>query len=330
MRKAFKYRLCPNAMQTKALNEMLETHRRLYNSCLEERKNAWEQAQRSVTFQEQRKHFIDHYRENEFYARLNTNSAHTTIKRLDLAFQAFFRRVRQGETPGYPRFKGKDFFHSILFGTYPNGARLTGDRLRVQHVGTIRVKLHRPVEGTIKTLLLKCEAGKWFVVFSCDLGDVVPVPTIGTPTVVSLGDGDFLRTRDGHVEELPKYLETSLDDIRKRQRSVSRKQKGGANRAKAKTQLAKAHAHIANQRRDHQHKVARAIVNRSSVIEMDGLEVKPMIRHGRPRTRRDRLFNLALHDAAWSEFTDKLKSKAEAKGIPFRNLREEDEPGAGA
>jgi putative transposase len=187
MRRAFKYRMRPNVNQTRELEIALETHRRLYNSCLEGRKAAWEQERRSVGFMEQRQDYIDHYRENPFYARLNANSAHATIKRLDLAFAAFFRRVKEYKAakargqkpkakPGYPRFKGRDRFDSIPFGTYPNGVKLDGDRLRVQHVGTIKVRAPPPVEGTIKTVTLKREADKWYVVFSCDLGDVAIQP----------------------------------------------------------------------------------------------------------------------------------------------------------
>jgi putative transposase len=98
------------------------------------------------------------------------------MRRLDKAFAAFFRPVEAGEEPGYPRFKGRDRFASIEFPAYGDGIKLVGGKLRLQHVGTIRIKRHRPIEGKIKTVTLKREAGKWYAIFSCDLGPIVVEP----------------------------------------------------------------------------------------------------------------------------------------------------------
>ncbi|RMD99249.1 MAG: transposase, partial [Bacteroidetes bacterium] len=94
MRKAFKYRLYPNRAQAAVLSEMLETHRRLYNAALEERRTAWENERRSVRYAEQSARFKEERRNNEFYARLNFSSAQATLRRLNRAFEAFFRRIK--------------------------------------------------------------------------------------------------------------------------------------------------------------------------------------------------------------------------------------------
>src|SRR4051794_24218125 len=107
MIRAFKYRLYPNTNQGRELGIMLETHRRLYNHCLEWRKTAWEAERRGVTFTEQRAWYIATWRGHPYYSRLNSNGADETIRRLDLAFRAFFRRLEAGQKPGYPRFKGR-------------------------------------------------------------------------------------------------------------------------------------------------------------------------------------------------------------------------------
>src|SRR5215469_13145921 len=123
---------------------MLESHRRLYNACLEQRKTAYEAERRSVKYAEQSAWFKGQRVVNLFFARLNFSSAQATMRRLDKAFANFFRRVKEGaDEPGYPRFKSKDRYSSIEFPAYRNGIRLLGNRLRVQHVGAIRAKLHR-------------------------------------------------------------------------------------------------------------------------------------------------------------------------------------------
>src|SRR4051794_15718460 len=181
MRRSFKYRLWTNADQERELAAMLETHRRLYNSCLDERKSRYEGDKVTVKYAEQSARFKAGRQTNPFYARLNFSSAQATMRRLDKAFANFFRRVKSGDKPGYPRYKGRDSFNSVEFPAHGDGIRLSGDRLRVQHVGTIRVKLHRPTEGAIKTLSLRREAGKWYAVASCDLGKVAVEPSANPP-----------------------------------------------------------------------------------------------------------------------------------------------------
>ena len=209
MRRAFKYRLWTNANQERELATMLETHRRLYNTCLEQRKIAYETEQRTVKYAEQSKWYKEQRAINPFFARLNFSSAQATMRRLHEAFEAFFRRLKTGEKPGYPRFKGQDRFNSFAFPSYyprTDGVKLIGDRLRVQHVGLIRVKLHRPVEGKIKTVTILREPGKWYAVFSCELPDV-PVADNSKPAVgVDVGLESFLTTNEAPPQTDKMYL----------------------------------------------------------------------------------------------------------------------------
>src|SRR4051794_22780634 len=144
MRRSFKYRLWTNADQERELAAMCETHRRLYNSCLDERKSRYEADKVTVKYAEQSARFKAERQTNPFYARLNFSSAQATMRRLDKSFANFFRRVKPGEKPGYPKFKGRAFSNSIKSPAHGDGTPLTDNRLRVQYVGTIRVKLHRP------------------------------------------------------------------------------------------------------------------------------------------------------------------------------------------
>ncbi len=306
MRRAYKYRLFVNANQSRELTAMLETHRRLYNSCLEQRKTAWEASKKSVSYYDQCKWFTAENKTNPFYARLTVGSAQATMKRLDKAYAAFFRRVKAGGAPGYPRFKGRDRFDSIEYKEHGTGIRLTGNRLYVQHVGTIRVKVHRPHQGTIKTATLKHEAGNWFVILSCDLGDV-KVETNGLPSVgVDVGLEHFLTTSDGEHVANPRFLKAELPELRRRSRALSRKKKGGKNRRKSRVQVARLHARVANVRREFHHQTALKLVRRFGLVAVERLNVQGMLRNHR--------LARSIADAAWSAFLLLLRAKAESAG----------------
>ena len=310
MRRAFKYRLFTNANQERELASALETHRRLYNACLGRRKTAYETDKRSVKYTEQSAWFKGQRRANLFFARLNFSSAQATMRRLDKAFANFFRRVKDKVAQaGYPRFKGRDRFDSIEYPSHGDGIRLTGNRLRVQHVGTIRVKLHRPVEGVIKTLTLKREADKWFVVASCDLGDLCVKPSALPPVGIDVGLESFLTTSEGKGEPNPRYLKTALPKLRVAGRAVARKKKGGKNRRKAVRRLQKVHARVKNLRREHHHAVACRLVLAFGLIAVEALNIKGMLANGR--------LSRAISDAGWAGFLDVLRCKAEKAGAQF-------------
>ena len=149
MRKAFKWRIYPTARQKLALGVMLETHRRLYNQALAERNTAWEERQASVSYGDQSARLKDARANNTYLAATNFSSCQATLRRLDRAFQAFFRRLKAGEAPGYPRFKGWNLFDTVEFPSYGDGCKLEGALVYFQPIGQVKVKLHRPVEGVI-------------------------------------------------------------------------------------------------------------------------------------------------------------------------------------
>ncbi|HEY7091670.1 MAG TPA: transposase [Ktedonobacterales bacterium] len=306
MRRAFKYRLYPTAKQEQMLVEMLETHRHLYNRALAERKTAWDERQESVTYGQQSAHLKDGRTTNLYLAHTNFSSCQATLRRLDRAFQAFFRRVKNGETPGYPRFKGWSRFDTVEFPSYGDGCKLEGTLVYFQYIGQIKVKLHRPVEGTIKTISFKREADGWHVVFSCELPDVEVAPSQMPATGIDLGLKAFLVTADGRKIPPPRYYRKAQAALRCSQRAVSRKQKGSKRRKNAVARLAKQHLHIANQRRNFHHQVARRLVSDYGMIAHEALNILGIARSSLAKS---------THDVGWGRFLGILHSKAEGAGV---------------
>ena len=180
MQRAYVFKLYPTRAQHPALVEQLDTHRHLYNRALAERKTAWETEQRTLTYGEQSATLKGQRATNPFMARVNFSSCQRTLKRLERAFGAFFRRVKAGAAPGYPRFKGRHRFDTVEY-THTDGCRFFGTSLYVQHVGRLKVKQHRPVEGSIKAVSVTRKADGWHCVLVCDQGepDVLPSTPAG-------------------------------------------------------------------------------------------------------------------------------------------------------
>ena len=306
MWRSYKYRLYPNRLQVRALDAMLESHRRLYNLALRERRDVYETEERYVSHGEQSSRFKETRRALASFAALNFSSAQATLRRLDRAFKAFFRRVKSGDAPGYPRFKPEDRFRTIEFPSYGNGCRLKDNgRLYLQNIGHIKVKLHRPIEGTIKTVSVKRSCGKWYVIFSCDLGDAPEATTEGPAVGIDLGLKSFLVTSDGESVEPPRYFRESQRKLRVAQRSVTRKKKGSGRRRKARQRVASLHEKTANQRRDFHHKQARKLVDTHGLIVHEDLNIEGIA--------RSRLAK-STHDAGWASFLNILSYKAEEAG----------------
>ncbi|MDR9816208.1 MAG: transposase [Candidatus Methanoculleus thermohydrogenotrophicum] len=150
MRKAYRYRLYPSKSQVTLLEQTLEICRWVYNDTLALRKTAWEQEQHSISLYETNKILTQWKKERPDLNRVHSQVLQNVQVRVDLAFKSYFRRVKAGKKPGYPRFKGKGRYDSF---TYPqSGFKLDGDRLHLSKIGDVKIILHRPIEGTIQDL----------------------------------------------------------------------------------------------------------------------------------------------------------------------------------
>jgi putative transposase len=314
VRKAYLYRLYPTAAQALAAQGQLALACELYNACLEERREAYRRMGTSLGYYDQANQLKDLRRIRPDLGLLNFSMLQATCRRVQRSFEHFFRRVKAGETPGYPRFRSARRWDSITFPSYGDGCKVADGRLYLQGIGRIKVKLHRPIEGTIKTVTLKRSCGTWYVAFSCDLGDALPAhttpggyPVPAAPAVgIDLGLKAFLVTSDGDRVAPPKLYRAAQAHLRRAARRVARRKKGSTRRKKAITVLVKVHEHVANQRRDFHHKTAKVLVDAHGLIAHEDLNVR-----GIARTRLAK----STHDAGWAAFLAILAHKAVDAGV---------------
>ncbi|UQN10338.1 transposase [Deinococcus sp. QL22] len=300
MLKAFRYRLYPTKTQETALLEQLRLCRNLYNCALQERRDAYKKAGKTITGYDQMKHLSEIKEALPEYKGIHSQVLQDVLKRLDKAFKAFFRRIKSGEKPGYPRFQGRDRFDSIC---YPqSGFSLSDKTAFFSKIGNIRVRLHRPIEGTIKIATIRRECGEWYVSYVCEV-EATPLPETGSSVGVDVGTTWFCITSDGEFTQNPRYFQTAMKKLRVAQRSVSRKKNKRSNRRrKAVQHVAKLHRKVSRQRLDFHHRTAVKLVRENDLIAHEGLNVEGM---GRGNLAR------SIHDVGWSQFFSLLSQKAE-------------------
>ena len=310
MRKTFKYRLYPTPAQRTALTKQLDCCRWIYNKALETRKEAWEQRQESVSRYDTSNMIPQWKAENEWLNQGHAQAMQEALKRLDLAFRAFFRRVKAGEKPGYPRFKGRRWYKSFQF-TYGDGLRLKDRRLYVQNIGLIRVFQHRPLpdEAKIKTAILKRDnLDHWHVVFQLELPDVEAAPD-GRPEVgIDMGLETFAALSTGELIENPRWSRSAEEKLATLQRRRARCKKGSRKYAELSRQIRRLHEHTANQRRDFQHKESAKIAARFGLIAVEDLNIKGLARSH---------VSKSIADVGWGYFLNMLSYKAERAGGQF-------------
>ncbi|HSD57139.1 MAG TPA: RNA-guided endonuclease TnpB family protein, partial [Methanotrichaceae archaeon] len=226
------------------------------------------------------------------------------LRRQDKSFKAFFRRVKAGEKPGSPRFKGQGWYKSF---TYPQaGFKLEGSKLTLSKIGSIRIFNHREVEGKIKTCTIKKDKiGHWHAVLVSEVEDV-PLIEPKTAIGVDVGLKSLVALSTGETIQYPKYYIRDEKKLAVAQRNLSRKKKGSSNRQKAKTKVARLHQKIQNHRDEFLHQVSRKLVGSADLIVFENLNISGMLKN----------HHLAKHiqDHAWGKLIQFTQSKAAKAG----------------
>ncbi|MDX6394540.1 MAG: putative transposase, partial [Streptosporangiaceae bacterium] len=305
MFKAFVFRLYPSKSQRARLQAVRETCRHFYNTLLRQRTDAYELHDISITKTEQLRTVKVEKGTSPYAADIHSHILQNVVADLDKAFQAFFRRVKAGENPGYPRFKGRDRFRGFGFKEYGNGFKIDGRRLRLSGIGRIAVRWHREIEGTIKTARIYCRAGKWFVAFSCEVEEPEPLPETGEEIGIDVGLHRLATLSNGEGVENPRWYRKILRELRVLQRKLARATMGGRNRRELVLRLQRLMARVADARKDFLNKFADQLIRRFDRIVLEDLRVAAMARGH---------FALSILDAGWSYLVRRLTHRAENAG----------------
>jgi putative transposase len=306
MIKTYKFRLYPNKSQKQLLQNTLDECRWLYNYMLALKINTYHSDNISLS-----KYKLDKLLPIVKEKHPNIQQVHSQIlqdinKRIDLAFQSFFRRIKLGETPGFPRFKGYDRYDSFTF--KQSGFQLQGNnKLQLSKIGKVKIKQHRKIDGNIKTLTIhKNNVNHWFACFSVEVEQNI-LSNNNKAVGIDLGIEKFAVLSDTTVVENPKHLNKNLKQLQKQSKRYSNA-KTKECKTKQKYKLSKLHLKIKNSRNDFLHKASRNIINNNDIIVVENLDIRNM------QDNNYRILNRYIGDAGWNTFINMLFYKAEEAG----------------
>jgi putative transposase len=342
VKRAYKLRAYPTRPQEGRAVRLLADHCDLYNAALQERRDAWRMRKVSVSYGQQSAQLREiRAADPQGQGRHSFTAQQQTLRRLNTVFAAYFQRVRdaeqanqrtrsKGEHPkerrvGYPRFKPHQRFDQVLF-VAGDGAKWAGTddgrwaHAAFQAIGRVKVRQHRAVVGRVKTLQLKREHRRWYVIAVTE-AEAEPLPPTGRTIGIDVGVARFLTTSDGEVVGNPRFLDAAQQRIADLQRRVQRARPGSGNHKRIRRQLAREWRKVRDRRRDFHHKTARGLVDSCDVLALEALRVGAMTasasgtvdQPGR-NVRQKAGLNRSILDVGWAQFTSILTAKAESAG----------------
>lgn len=306
MPKVFRYRLKPTKSQVAILNRQLDLCRWVYNETLALRKNAWENEDRSISYFESKKMLPVWKESKPELTEVYSQVLQEVVQRVDLAFKAFFRRVKSGEEPGYPRFKGRNWYDSL---TYPqSGFAFKDNVLHLSKIGDIKVWLHRKVEGAIKRLTIRrSSTKKWYVSLFVEDVPKDAVPDSEKAVGIDVGISNFAVLSDGTFVANQRYLAACEEKLAKAQSKKDKLPHKSPERRKAAKKVSHIYERLGNLRDNFAHQLSHQIVNDYGIICLEDINIKNLIEK-KPYMAKSVL------DASWNRFRTYVTYKAESAG----------------
>jgi putative transposase len=305
---AYQYRLHLTRGQRRLLEQQLEECRWVYNQTLAARRDAWGHRKETLGLYDTQALLPDWKAERRSLKLVHSQVLQNVQLRVDLAFKAFFRRVKAGESEaGYPRFKGFGRYDSMTYPQYGNGARLEGNRLILSKIGAVLINLHRRVEGRIKTVTLRrSSTGKWFVAFAVERERTAVADIPQAAVGVDVGLEKFATLSTGETIANPRFFRGDERDLKRAQRRSSEQEKGTSERARRRRIVARIYERIVNRRKNFAHQESRKLVNRFGIIVFEDLSITRMI--------KNHCLAKSIADAAWGQLATYTRYKAEDAG----------------
>ena len=302
--KTYNFRLYPNKTQESNLSKLLDMARLAYNKQLELKIKTYKEKSINLTQFDLNNNLLKLKQENPFLYDIHSQALQNINQRISYAFNNFYRRVKNKENPGFPRFKGKNRYDSI---TFPQSGFSLSNKLYISKMGNISIVQHREIKGKIKTMTIKRTlSGKWFAVFCAEQQDNLEKSSANKLIGIDVGLYHFYADSNGNLIENPRCLRKSEDKLAKIQRMHSKKKKGSKNRNKSRIKIAGIYEKITNQRKDFLHKESRKLANLSNNIAVEKLSISNMV--------KNKYLSKSIADASWQRFIQMLSYKVEETG----------------
>jgi putative transposase len=299
--RTFRFRLKPTKKQAALLSSALALSQELYNAALQERRDAWKCERKGISYYDQTKELTEVRAIRPDVAGLSIDLAREPLRRVDRAYQAFFRRCKAGQKPGFPRFRSRDRYDSMATSSF----RIEGDRITVCKLGSVRFRAHRELRGLPKHCIIKRLGTKWQVSIVCEQGPIPEKRPVRTAVGVDVGLSTFATLSDGRQIPNPRWTRHAAQEIAEKNRALARKKRGSRNRQKAKQALRRAHQRIEDRRRNFCHHVSKALVDSYDLIAFEALKIPGMLEGN---------LSKSILDAAWATLLWQITYKAEGAG----------------